>query len=214
VATLGVFTRRVQVEGSVFNGAHPDEVRTDLDPVRLDSYGGRVSFNPSEGSSMTAWFGHIAATGGAHAHDALERFGASFLHTRPLTGGGEWSTAFVYGADLPAGAGHPLNSLLSETSLELGRNAVFGRAEYVRRTAADLALVGSVNRELDIGQVSAGYARELGAGGVSCGLGVLGTLNLLPGELELFYGSRTPVGVLVYLELRPAGVAHRHPMPR
>ena len=75
VATLGVFTRRVKLEGSVFNGAHPDEVRTDLDPVRLDAYGGRLSFNPSAGSSLAAWFGHIPATGGAHAHDVavLER---------------------------------------------------------------------------------------------------------------------------------------------
>jgi len=214
VATLGVFTRRFKLEGSVFNGAHPDEVRTDLDPVRLDAYGGRLSFNPSAGSSLTAWFGHIPATGGAHAHDALDRFGASFLHTRPLAGSGEWSTALVYGADLPAGAGHPLNSLLVETSLELGRNAVFERAEYVRRTAADLALVGSVSRELNIGNVSAGYARELCGRGVSCALGVLGTLYLVPAELELFYGSRMPVGILAYLELRPAIAAHGHVMPR
>ena len=60
-----------------------------------------------------------------------------------------------------------------ETSLELGRNAVFGRAEYVRRTAADLALVGSVSRELNIGDVSAGYAREL------CGRGVRWSLVCL-----------------------------------
>ena len=214
MATLGVFTRRFKLEGSVFNGAHPDEVRTDLDPVRLDAYGGRLSFNPSAGSSLTAWFGHIPATGGAHAHDALDRFGASFLHTRPLAGSGEWSAALVYGADLPAAAGHPLNSLLVATSLELGRNAVFGRAEYVRRTAADLALVGSVSRELNIGDVSAGYARELCGRGVSCALGVLGTLYLVPAELALFYGSRTPVGILAYLELRPAIAAHGHVMPR
>src|SRR5256714_4961802 len=49
VATLGVFTRRFKVEASVFNGAHPDEVRTDLDPVRLDAYGGRLGFNPPAG---------------------------------------------------------------------------------------------------------------------------------------------------------------------
>ena len=131
-----------------------------------------------------------------------------------MAGGGEWSTALVYGADLPAGAGHPLNSLLFETSLELARNALFGRAEYVRRTAADLALVGSVSRGLDIGQVSAGYARELWGRRVSSAVGVLGTLYLVPAELELFYGSRTPVGVLVYLELRPALAAHGHVMPR
>jgi len=104
--------------------------------------------------------------------------------------------------------------VLLETSVELARNAVFGRAEYVRRTAADLALVGSVSRELDIGAVSAGHARELWGRRVSSAVGVLATLYLVPAELELFYGSRTPVGVLVYLELRPALAAHGHVMPR
>src|SRR5256886_15082795 len=151
VATLGVFTRRVKLEGSVFNGAPPDEVRTDLDPVRLDAYGGRLSFNPSAGSSLTAWFGHIPATGGAHAHDALERFGASFLHTRPLAGGGEWSSALVYGADLPAGAGDPPESGVLETSVEPARNALVGRAEDVRRAAARLALVGPLPPGVGLG---------------------------------------------------------------
>src|SRR2546422_7951798 len=45
-----------------------------------------------------SWFGHVAATGDAHAHGALDRFGASVLHSRST-----WSTTFVYGADLPAG---------------------------------------------------------------------------------------------------------------
>ena len=123
------------------------------------------------------------------------------LHTR-----GGWSTAFVYGADLPTGSGHPLNTLLLESTLELDdANAVYGRAEYVRRTAADLALVGSVSRELDIGAVSVGYERGLGRrSGVAIGLGARGTLNLVPEELRLFYGSRTPVGLLAYVQLRPS----------
>ena len=53
--------------------------------------------------------------------------------------------------------------------------------------------------------MSAGYARELCGRGVSCALGVLGTLYLVPAELALFYGSRTPVGVAIYLRLQPVG---------
>ncbi len=201
VVTLGVFTRQVRVEASAFNGAHPDDVRTNFDPVRLDSYSTRLSCNPGSQWSVAAWFGHIVATGGAHAHGAVDRFGASVLHSL-----GTWSTTFVYGADLPAGAGHPLNALLLESTLELGAaDAVYGRAEYVRRTAADLALVGSVSRELDIGAVSLGYERALWRSAlVGTGLGARGTLNLVPEELRLFYGSRTPVGLMAYVQMRPS----------
>jgi hypothetical protein len=200
VVTVGVFTRQLRIEASAFNGAHPDDVRTDFDAVHLDSYAARLSCNPAPQWSAAAWFGHVAATGGSHAHGALDRFGASLLHTR-----GTWSTAFVYGADLPTGAGHPLNTVLLETTLELdGANALYGRAEYVRRTAADLALVGSVSRELDIGAVSLGVERRLWRNArVAAGLGARGTLNLVPEELHLFYGSRTPVGVMAYLQVRP-----------
>jgi len=200
VVTLGAFTGRVRVEASAFNGAHPDDDRTNFDPVRLDSYAARLSCNPGSQWSVAAWFGHVAATGGAHAHNALDRFGASVLHSR-----GSWSTTFVYGADLPAGAGHPLNTLLLESTLELDdADAVYARAEYVRRTAADLALVGSVSRELDIGAVSLGYERGLWRSAlVATGLGARGTVNFVLEELRLFYGSRTPVGLMAYLQVRP-----------
>ena len=201
VVTVGAFTRALRVEASAFNGAHPDDVRTDFDAVRLDSYAARVSCNPAPQWSVAAWFGHVAATGGSHAHGALDRFGASVLHTR-----GAWSTALVYGADLPSGAGHPLNTLLLESTIELDdADAVYGRAEYVRRTAADLALVGSVSREVDIGAVSLGVERGLWRKPrVAIGLGARGTLNLVPEELRLFYGSRTPVGLMAYLQVRPS----------
>jgi hypothetical protein len=207
VVTLGVSTRRVKIEGSAFNAAHGDDVWTDVDPIALNSYTGRISVNPSAHWSIATWVGHLAAVGGAHAHEALDRFGASVLHTRPFgRRGGEWSSAFVYGADLREGAPHPLNSLLVETTLELDRvNAVFARAEYVRRTSEDLALIGSIPEEVDIGAVAGGYARTVvRRARMEAVIGLRGTMRFVPAELELFYGSRTPVGVLAYLELRPA----------
>jgi hypothetical protein len=209
VVTVGAGTRRVRIEGSFFNGAHGDDVWTDVDPIALNSYAGRVSVNPSARWSIAGWFGHLAAAGGAHAHEALDRFGASVLHTRPVGregGKGSWSTALVYGADLPEDAGHPLNTLLLESTLELDRtNAIFARVEYVRRTAADLALIGSISDETNIGALSGGYARTIGVqGGVEAVLGVRAAVRLLPAELAPFYGSRAPVGVLAYLALRPA----------
>jgi len=35
------------------------------------------------------------------------------------------------------------------------------------------------------------------------GLGAAGTLNFVPGALEPYYGSKTPVGAFIFLRLRP-----------
>jgi hypothetical protein len=211
VVTFGAFTHRIQLEASWFNGAHPDDVRTDFDAVRLDSYAGRLSWNPSGGWSVAAWFGHIAASGGSHAHGALDRFGASVLHTKPYASDGQWTTALIWGANVEADTRRPGHSLLLESSVEFdSRNTLFGRAEYVRRTAADLLLVGSVSPELDVGAVSLGYARGLGSvGTVATSLGVRGTVNVIPEDLRLFYGSRAPLGVVAYVHLRPGKVVGR-----
>jgi len=85
-----------------------------------------------------------------------------------------------------------------------GRNAVLGRVEYVRRTAEDLSLVGSVPSELNVGALSLGYARLLhGSRALDAWLGARSTVHLVPEELRLFYGSRTPVGLVAYLQLVP-----------
>lgn len=198
VITLGAFTRSVKVEASAFNGAHPDDDRTNIDPVRLDSYSARVTVNPGRDWSVAGWFGHIAAQSGAHTHDAVDRLGLSLTHA-----GNGWSSTLIWGADVDAG--QLRNSLLLEGEIRLDcRDALFGRAEYVRRTAQDLALVGSVSPELDIGAVTLGLARRVARfRALVLRLTAQGTVRVLPEELSLFYGSRNPLGVAISLNVRP-----------
>ena len=98
------------------------------------------------------------------------------------------------------------NSALAETNLEIGRkNAVFGRAEYVRKSGEELALPGvSPSREFDIGSVLAGYVREIASfPGGSVGIGALVSVGFVPSTLEPFYGTRTPAGLDLYVRIRP-----------
>jgi hypothetical protein len=208
VATFGLFTRRARFEGSVFNGAHPDDVRTNLDyaGARLNSYAARLTVNPSAQWSVAGSAGYIAASGGSHAHGALHRYGLALLHSAPRGGGGgTWSTALIWGANVPTDTRRVLHALLLESDFELDRqNVIFGRVEYVRRTAQDLALVGSVSPELDVGAVSLGYVREVwSVGRTSARLGLQGKAHLIPEELRLFYGSRTPLALTAYLQILP-----------
>jgi len=197
----------VRIEGSWFNGREPDENRTDFDYTgrRLDSYSARITINPGAQWSLAAWYGYLDSPE-ALAPRALHRFGASALHSRPLGARGNWSTAFVYGANAAVGTGRTLGSALLETTVDAdGTNAVFARLEYVKKRAEDLAVPGAASDvAYGVGAVSAGYTRELGRGyGAGVAVGARGAVSLVPAALASLYGSRSPVGAAVYLRVRP-----------
>jgi hypothetical protein len=208
VMTAGVFTRAVRIEASWFNGREPDEDRSDFDYAgrRLDSYSGRITLNPSSQWSLAAWYGYLESPEALQPGAALHRFGAAALHSRPLGSHGQWSTALIYGANATVGTGRILGSLLLETTVDVdGRNALFGRVEYVRKRAEDLA-VPAVPADVayDVGAVSAGYVRELAsAHAASLAVGVRGAVSFVPASLETLYGSRAPLGAALYLRVRP-----------
>jgi hypothetical protein len=89
-------------------------------------------------------------------------------------------------------------------------NTIYGRVELVQKTAADLVLTSlSPETKFNVTAVSAGYIRELFRGSrATCGLGLQGTLNHVPNDLEPFYGSPTPVGAMVFLRVRPVHTPH------
>jgi hypothetical protein len=98
-----------------------------------------------------------------------------------------------------------------ETEAVLDRhNTLFGRAEYVQKTGHDLQIAGiDEERSFDVGAISLGYIRELVRGrGVTLGFGARASVNIVPAALESSYGSRTPLGGMVFLRLRPY---HEHP---
>lgn len=212
VAIVGLFSRRVHLEASVFNGAHPDDVRTNFEyaGARFNAVSARLTVNPNALWSVSGSAAYLPATGGAHAHESLNRFGLSVMSVVPRAAG-VWATSLVWGANVPTATRRVLQSALIETNLDLdAHNAVFGRAEYFTRTAEDLGLVGSVSPDVELGFLALGYARRLRElRGVGAWLGVRGSVYFVPEQLRLFYGSRTPTGFIAYLQLRPPLIAER-----
>lgn len=207
VLTGGVFTRGTRLEMSWFNGREPDEKRTDFDYAgrRLDSFSGRVTVNPGRRWSVSAWYAYLRSPEGLHPDESLHRFGAAALTTQGVDGSGTWSSALIFGANRIVGGNSVAPSVTLESDLELGRDAWYGRAEYVCKSAEDLA-VGSMSPAVgyDVGALVLGYARALGTrGGLTVRLGVRGSINFVPPSLGPAYGSRTPLGADVYLAVRP-----------
>jgi hypothetical protein len=221
VITAGVFTRTVQVEGTLFQGREPDDDRYDFDFGALDSYGGRVTVNPSPHWSVAASYGYLESPEELHPEENQHRLGASVLYTRPVARGGEWASAMVYGANKHTVPGVPspgfAHSVLLETNLQVDdRNGLFGRVEWVQKSAEELVIPEADAEDLfDVSDLTLGYVREVAQrGGASLGLGVRGSLNFVPGRLEDTYGTRTPAGIALYARLRPAVFVRAHPEER
>ena len=108
VVSAGLFTKHVKLEGTLFNGREPDEDRYDFDFHSLDSYGARISVNPTPHWGLSASYGYLQQPEALHPDENQHRVGASILHTVRLGRQGEWASALIYGANkhvLPAGAG-------------------------------------------------------------------------------------------------------------
>ncbi|MFL5404024.1 MAG: hypothetical protein ACJ8BF_14570 [Gemmatimonadales bacterium] len=216
VLTAGLFTRTVKVEGSWFNGREPDEHRYNFDYSgrSLDSYSGRLTVNPNPNWSLSASYAFLKSPEELHPTESQHRFNAAVLYSRPTRRGGDWSSALIYGANTHTGSPWE-NSLTAESNLDLdGRNSVFGRLNYARKNAEDLAVVDSVpGTEFNISSVELGYVREVGSlGKTTIGVGASGTLGFIPADLEPIYGTRTPKGLAVYLRIRPKAMRMDHEM--
>jgi hypothetical protein len=208
VVTLGVFRSRWKVEGSLFNGREPDEHRWDFDPDRLDSYSGRLTVNPSAAWSMTLGLGRLESPEAMHPEEDVRRVTASVLYGRPLADG-QWASTLAWGANTHLGGGATMHGAVLESEAVLDdRHTLFGRIDFAQKTAGELGVDEADgfdhDRVFDVGAVSVGFIRELGrALGVTGGLGIRGTVSVVPDELREPYGSRTPVSGLIFFRVRP-----------
>ncbi|MGH7672488.1 MAG: hypothetical protein ACREMC_06280 [Gemmatimonadales bacterium] len=191
--TAGLFTRSAKLEASAFNGREPDERRADFDFRRIDSYSARVALNPGERWSLSAWYAYLRTPEQLHPEESIHRYGAA-----ALTAQGRFNGALVWGANDRLN-GTTSHSVLVEGDLEVRGHHVFGRAEYVRKTAEDLVVPGPPDESYDLGSVVLGYLKDWGA----LSLGVRASVGVVPARLEGEYGSRTPVGVALYGRWRP-----------
>jgi hypothetical protein len=208
VATVGVYSRMVKLEGSIFNGRDPDQNRWSVDygghAPTLDSYSGRVTVNPARAWSLSASYGYLRSPEQLEPQIDQHRATASVLY-----GGGPVAAALIWGANFESG--HTSNGVTAEATVQVGaRNTVFGRAEYVNKSGHDLDIPDApLSQWYDVGGLVAGYLRTVAVvAGVDVGVGARGSLDVVPRSLEAVYGTRTPHGIGVYVRLRPSQVHH------
>jgi hypothetical protein len=209
VLTGGLFTKRWRVEASWFNGREPDDQRWNFDPIRLDSWAGRVSFAPDQHWNASASYGYLNSPEALAPSVSEHRATVAVARGTTVGADGEWSSTLLWGGNVRGGESIS-NSVLAESEFSSdGRNTLIARAEYVQKSAAELVLnVAPYNfpadRRFDVGEVSLGYVRELTSWkSGTVGVGALGTVSFVPAALRAAYGSLAPVGVVVFVRVRP-----------
>jgi hypothetical protein len=210
VATVGIYSRVVKLEASVFNGREPDEDRYAIELRPLDSWSVRFDANPTAEWSLNASAGLLKSPEALHPDVSQRRIGASIMRTSGFGTSGEWASALIYGANQPIalGVSQPIeNSVVAETNLDLdGRNTVYGRLTWVQKTADELAVPGlPADQRFGLATVSVGYSRELfHIRHTAIAVGMRGEVGQVPVGLQPTYGTRNPLGFAVYLRVRPA----------
>jgi hypothetical protein len=209
VITAGFMTQRFKFEGSWFNGREPDEHRSDFDFRPLDSYSGRVWFNPSASWSLQVSYGYLASPEELHPDVSVHRLTASAAYTKRLGDGALAATA-VMGRN-ESSSEPDTSSWLIEGNYDIDRrNVVFGRAEYVEKTGADLVLTPALDAEVfKIKSLVAGYQyRFYRSSHLVLGVGARASIDFIDSELEPFYGTGHPAGYMVYVQLLPPEFGH------
>ncbi len=211
VVTGGYNFGKFKVEGSVFNGTEPDENRWAFDKLRLNSFSGRFSFNPTKDWAFQISHGYLKNPERAEPDlDHLRRTTASAMYNRVLGEDRNWASSFIWGQNYKEG--HATNSFLFETDYSFGKNAVFGRLERVQKDGHELVLEHDDplhDQVFWVGAYSIGYVRDIVKGkGLDVGLGAMVTANSNPPALVPYYGGTRHGGWQIFVRLRPSKMRH------
>ena len=212
VATVGIRVDKFKLELSNFTGREPDENRYDFDPMKFDSYSWRLSFNPHKSWAMQFSQAYIKSPEALHPEENIWRYTASALYASPVTVDGKYfASTFVWGMN-DIGKDDREHSILLEGTQQFPKQSLYGRYEFVQKSAEELALEDGFpsNKIFNIHKLTAGTNRSLFyAGKIEFLAGVQASINFPPGSLQHLYGN-TPMAGEVYIQLRPKLMMHNH----
>ena len=206
VATLGWVHRSVKLEGSVFTGREPDQNRTNFESPKMDSWSVRASWQPAPDWSLQVSHGYLHSPEQLEPEVDVRRTTASAMDNRPLppaTGRPPSPGGATTAAPAPR-----TDSFLLESALTSGRHTVFGRAERQQNdelfgdAGAGTASDSRAGQVFTVGKLSLGYIYDfLHRDNWRTGVGILGSVAVVPSELKGVYGD-APVSGMAFLRVR------------
>ena len=216
VVTGGLTYKNIRIEASGFHGREPDEFRWDIDSGAIDSWSTRFTVQPGQNWSAQYSFAHLTSPEQLHPENDVQRMTASVSYNKPSTRG-NWASTLVWGRNRTMQSGQIGNGYLAESTLRFAEhNRVWTRIENVDRTSELLLGKQAEPPGFDekflarIQAYTAGYDRDFPLiPGLSTALGAQITFYGKPEFLTPIYGQH-PLGVILFMRVRPKGNAHSH----
>ena len=199
VVTAGVVLDKWKIEASAFKGREPDQYRYDIEAPRLDSFSGRISWNPIQELSLQVSYGHLHSPEQLEPDRNEDRFTASATYTQPFGKDNIWSTTAAWGRKMTK-PGNTLDGFILESAAIFKKTyTVFARAERVQEDElVDLtpAPIYTVNK-VSVGGIYDFYRTDH----AKFGVGGLVSFYGLPGDLKPLYGDPTSAMAFVRLKI-------------
>ncbi len=202
VITAGLVINDWKIEGSSFRGREPDQYRYDIERPYLDSFSGRVSWNPTRELSMQVSYGHINSPEQLAPSVNEDRLTASAIYTTPFGDGHLWSTTAAWGRKMLK-PGDTLDAFLLESSVIFKNNVtLFMRAERVAENELTHDIAGLDGRVFTVSKLSVGGIYDFWrTERVKLGVGALVSKYALPADLVGQYG-RDPTSFMAFGRLK------------
>ncbi len=206
VLTAGYKYDKFKFEASAFKGREPDENRWNFDKPKLDSFSGRLSFNPTREWSFQISHGYLKNPEPSEPEIRIRRrTTASAIYNKNFRNDRNWSNAFVWGQNHDDEG--RTNSFLFESNYQIQKNTIFGRFEEVQKSAHELVLEDEIyhGRNFLVGAYSVGYIRDIVKDkGIDVGLGAMATFNHNPAAIAPVYGGTNHGGFQIFMRFRPS----------
>lgn len=203
VATLGYSLGKIKLETSAFKGAEPDENRYNFDSPRLDSFSGRLSWNPTSDLALQVSHGYLKEPEALEPGVNQHRTTASVIWNKPIGEDGNWANTFVWGQ---INGENKTGSYLFETNYRKGPHTFYARTEHLGKSAHELVLAPPLDDGVfRVNSLALGYVRDLQRNkSYDVGLGTQVTFGSNPLALNTVYGGGSHSGFQVFLRLRPS----------
>jgi hypothetical protein len=205
VATIGIRVGDFKLEGSSFTGREPDENRYNFDTPRLDSWSGRLSFNPSKNWAFQVSQAFIKSPEALHPDENVNRTTASAEYSLPLRNDNSFNATIAWGMNKQQEKNGE-HAVLAEVSYRYKKLALYGKYEFVQKSTEELNLDENVYGD-DLFNVN---AFTIGANydlfqihKTKIALGTHFTFYSEPSSLYSLYG-KNPSSFEVYLRIYPS----------
>ena len=201
VLTTGYIYKNWKAEGSLFNGREPDEDRYNIETRKLDSWSGRLTYNPADNWSTQISYAYLNSPEQIAPGVEVQRITASATYNLPI-GENNWATTFAWGRN-ENNPGKNLNGYLLESEFLIGEtHTIFSRLENVDKDELFSDEESQAGQKFNVNRAALGYIYDFPKfDHIQFGVGGEGAAHFLSDSLESSYGE-TPVSFFLFVRAK------------